>query len=76
MSSRAFRVLWLPKYSAHEHNPIERIWGLLKDKVAANRLHGSIDALVEVAQRFLAETCFAAPYPKCVKPQLTAHLAA
>jgi transposase len=59
-----FRVLWLPKYSAHEHNPIERVWGLLKDKVAANRLHGSIEALVEVAERFLTETRFRAPHPQ------------
>jgi len=58
-----FRLLWLPKYSAHEHNPIERIWGLLKDAVAANRLHGSIDALVAEAERFLATRHFAAPYP-------------
>ena len=47
-------MLWLPKYSAHEHNPIERVWGLLKDAVAANRLHGSIDALVAEAERFFA----------------------
>lgn len=59
-----FRLLWLPKYSAHEHNPIERVWGLLKDKVAANRLHGSIEALVEVAERFLTETSFCAPHPR------------
>ncbi len=58
-----FRVLWLPKYSAHEHNPIERVWGLLKDKVAANRLHGSIEELVATAERFLTETAFAAPAP-------------
>ena len=58
-----FRLLWLPKYSAHEHNPIERVWGLLKDAVAANRLHGSIDALVAEAERFLATRPFAAPYP-------------
>jgi len=57
------RLLWLPKYSAHEHNPIERAWGLLKDQVAANRLHGSIDALAEEAQRFLAEARFRAPHP-------------
>ena len=56
-----FRVLWLPKYSAHEHNPIERIWGLLKDAVAANRLHGSIDELVAAAERFFATTSFPAP---------------
>ncbi len=60
---RRFRLLWLPKYSAHEHNPIERIWGLLKDKVAANRLHGSIDVLAVEAERYLAETRFPAPYP-------------
>jgi transposase len=59
-----FRVLWLPKYSAHEHNPIERVWGLLKDKVAANRLHGSIEVLTADAERFLAETRFRAPHPR------------
>ena len=58
-----FHVLWLPKYSAHEHNPIERVWGLLKDAVAANRLHGSIDELVAAAERFLATTAFAASAP-------------
>jgi transposase len=58
-----FRFLWLPKYSAHEHNPIERIWGLLKDAVAANRLHGSIDRLVAEARRFFATTAFRAPHP-------------
>ena len=55
------RLLWLPKYSAHEHNPIERAWGLLKDAVAANRLHGSIEELIAVADRFLATTAFQAP---------------
>jgi transposase len=58
-----FRLVWLPKYSAHAYNPIERVWGLLKDAVAANRLAGSIDALVGEADRFFARTHFAAPYP-------------
>ena len=57
------RLLWLPKYAAHEHNPIERVWGILKDKIAANRLHGSIDALAQEADRFLAEARFRAPHP-------------
>jgi transposase len=57
------RLLWLPKYSAHEHNPIERVWGIMKDKVAANRLHGSIDALAHEADRFLTEARFRAPHP-------------
>lgn len=48
-------VLWLPKYAGHEDNPAERIWGLMKDKVAANRLAGSIDQLVSAAQRFFTE---------------------
>lgn len=58
-----FRFLWLPKYSAHEHNPIERVWGLMKDAIAANRLHGSIDLLVAEADRFFATTTFQAPHP-------------
>lgn len=52
--------LWLPKYAAHEHNPVERIWGLMKDKVAANRLAGSIDELTLTARRFFADL---APHP-------------
>ena len=55
------RLLWLPKYSAHEHNPIERVWGLLKDAVAANRLHASMDELSGAAAQFLATTTFQAP---------------
>jgi transposase len=58
-----FQVLWLPKYSAHEHNPIERVWGLLKDAVAANRLQGSIDALATEAARVLTTRVFQGPYP-------------
>jgi transposase len=63
-----FRFLWLPKYSAHEHNPIERVWGLMKDAVAANRLHGSIDLLVQEADRFFATATFNAPHPLPATP--------
>ena len=63
-----FQVVWLPKYTAHEHNPIERVWGLLKDAVAANRLHGSIDALVAEADRYLTQTHFHAPFPRAEGP--------
>jgi transposase len=58
-----FQLIWLPKYTAHEHNPIERVWGLLKDAVAANRLHGSLDAVVAAADRYLTQTHFRAPFP-------------
>jgi hypothetical protein len=57
------QVLWLPKYAAHEVNPVERIWGLMKDKVAANRLAGSIDLLVASARRFFHDL---APRPVAV----------
>jgi transposase len=49
------RVLWLPKYAAHDANPVERIWGLMKDAVAANRLAGSIEDLAAAARRFFAD---------------------
>jgi transposase len=45
-------ALWLPTYAAHEANPVERIWGMLKTDVAANRLAGSLATLVDAAHRF------------------------
>ncbi len=47
-------VLWLPKYAAHEVNPSERLWGLMKDKVAANRLAGRMTVLTAQARRCLS----------------------
>lgn len=55
------QVLWLPKYAAHEVNPVERIWGLMKDAVAANRLAGNIAALVAKARHFFDHDLL--PYP-------------
>lgn len=54
------QALWLPKYAAHEANPVERIWGLMKSAVAADRLAGSIDELAAAARRFFADL---APHP-------------
>ena len=54
------QALWLPKYAAHEVNPVERIWGLMKGAVAADRLAGSIEELTAAARRFFAEL---APHP-------------
>jgi transposase len=53
-------ALRLPTYAAHRDNPAERIWGLMKDAVAANRLEGSITDLVLAARRFFTEL---APHP-------------
>jgi transposase len=54
------RALRLPNYAAHQDNPAERIWGLMKDAIAANRLEGSITDLVLAARRFFTEL---APHP-------------
>lgn len=48
-------LLRLPAYAAHEENPVERIWGLMKDDIAAHRLAGSITELVAAANRFFKE---------------------
>ena len=48
-------LLRLPTYAAHDENPVERVWGLMKDAVAANRLAGSMEDLVHAATRFLTE---------------------
>jgi transposase len=54
------RALRLPTYAAHRDNPAERIWGLMKDAVAADRLEGTITDLVLAARRFFTEL---APHP-------------
>lgn len=45
-------LLWLPAYSGHRQNPVEKVWWRLKGYVAANRLHGNIDSLVAAAHEF------------------------
>ena len=44
------QALWLPTYGAHDIKPAARLWGLLKTDVAANRLAGTMAALVEAAR--------------------------
>ncbi len=53
-------VLRLPTYAAHQEHPVERIWGLMKDAVAADRLEGSITVLVATARQCFTEL---APHP-------------
>jgi transposase len=48
-------LLFLPTYSGHRHNPVEKVWWRLKQQVAANRLHGSYDELVAATHGFFAE---------------------
>lgn len=47
-------LLWLPTYSGHRQNPVEKVWWRLKGQVAANRLHGDIDSLVAAVHAFFA----------------------
>jgi transposase len=47
-------LLWLPAYSGHRQNPVEKVWWRLKGHVAANRLHSNIEALVVAAHAFFA----------------------
>jgi DDE superfamily endonuclease/Winged helix-turn helix len=49
------QVLWLPTYAAHEAHPVERIWGLMKSAVAADRLAGSMEEVAAAARRFFTE---------------------
>jgi transposase len=47
-------LLYLPAYSGHRENPVEKVWWRLKDEVASDRLHASIDALETATHRFFA----------------------
>jgi transposase len=47
-------LLWLPTYSGHKENPVEKVWWRLKGHVAANRLHGSIESLIATVHQFFA----------------------
>lgn len=53
-SQQRLQMYYLPKYCSHL-NPVERIWLRLKGKVAANRLYGSIQALLEAVDIFFRE---------------------
>jgi transposase len=46
------QLLYLPPYSGHREHPVEKVWWRLKDQIAAHRLYGSIDALVEAVHAF------------------------
>jgi transposase len=48
------QMYYLPKYCSHL-NPVERIWLRMKGKVAANRLYGSIQALLEAVDVFFRD---------------------
>lgn len=48
------QLFYLPKYCSHL-NPVESIWLRLKNKIAANRLYGSMQVLLETVEAFFNE---------------------
>jgi transposase len=48
------QLYYLPKYCSHL-NPVEGIWLQLKDKIAANRLYGSMKLLLDAVDMFFQE---------------------
>lgn len=51
---REVELVWLPGYAGHRLNPVEKVWWRMKDRVAANRLHGDIEALVSAVHEYFA----------------------
>jgi hypothetical protein len=54
------QVLGRPRDAAPEAKPVERIWGLMKAAVAADRLAGRLEELTAAARHFFTEL---APHP-------------
>jgi len=48
------QLFYLPKYCSHL-NPAEGIWRRLKDQIAANRLYGSMQSLLQAVEDFFRE---------------------
>lgn len=47
-------LVYLPTYSGHQLNPVEKIWWDLKDKIAANRCFKSLTELDTAIRRYFA----------------------
>ena len=49
-----FRVCYLPAYSGHTTNPVEKVWWALKNRCAANCLYPCLDAVQDAIHGFFA----------------------
>jgi transposase len=47
-------VFYLPPYSGHKCNPVEKVWWALKQEVAANHLHVSLEGIQDAIHGFFA----------------------
>ncbi len=48
-------LLYLPTYSGHQLNPVEKVWWALKGEIAANRCFKFLKNLDDAIQRFFAD---------------------
>lgn len=48
-------LLHLPTYAGHRENPVEKVWWCLKSRISANRLRGSMEALITAAEKFFTD---------------------
>jgi transposase len=49
------QLVYLPTYSGHQLNPVEKVWHALKDYIAANHSFKSLAELDEAIRRYFAE---------------------
>ena len=49
------QLYYLPTYCSHL-NPVENVWLQVKNKIAANRLYGSMKILIETVDALFGET--------------------
>jgi transposase len=49
-----FVVCYLPAYTGHQSNPVEKVWWALKGEQMANQLHPSLEALQDAIHEFFA----------------------
>jgi transposase len=47
-------VYYLPAYSGHQTNPVEKVWWALKDEVCANHLYACLEAVQDAIIGFFA----------------------
>lgn len=48
------RVYYLPAYSGHKTNPVEKVWWALKDRCAANQMYASAEAIQDAIHAFFS----------------------
>lgn len=50
-----FQVYYLPAYSGHETNPVEKVWWALKAECAANQMYPSREAIQDAIHAFFSK---------------------